>query len=258
MAAAIMILVSYLLRAKASSKETMNEFLSAVQGNRFADIRIVFPSTLVAFFLAHLIVTIYSHRHRRISYSNTFIQSLIRSGVTASMLLMAIGNGLCDAQVVPAKTPAGAENGVAVYFSPEADCLNLVIDQIRGASDEILVQAYSFSSEKIARALVDAHKRGVKVVVIIDADKADKKSETHFLAKRNIDTYADSSHEKAHSKIILIDGRLIISGSFNFTDEDAKDRADNLLIIRDKPRLMAAYKANFQQHLSHSKKPKDK
>jgi phosphatidylserine/phosphatidylglycerophosphate/cardiolipin synthase-like enzyme len=152
--------------------------------------------------------------------------------------------------------PAGAEDGIAVFFSPEADCRKLVIDQIRSASKEVLVQAYSFTSEKIAKALVDAHKRGVRVVVIIDADKADKKSETHFLAKRNIDLFVDSNHEKAHSKIILIDGRVILTGSFNFNDEEKdEDRADNLLLIQDKPRLMAAYRRNFEQHLAHSRKP---
>jgi hypothetical protein len=72
----------------------MNEFLSAVQGNSVTDIRTVILSTLVAFFLAHLIAIIYSRCHRGISYSTTFVQSLILGGVVASMLMMAVGNNL--------------------------------------------------------------------------------------------------------------------------------------------------------------------
>jgi hypothetical protein len=72
----------------------MNEFLSALQGSSVTDIRTVILSTLVAFFLAHLIAIIYSRCHRGISYSSTFVQSLILGGVVASTLMMAIGNNL--------------------------------------------------------------------------------------------------------------------------------------------------------------------
>jgi hypothetical protein len=72
----------------------MNEFLSAMQGNSVTDIRVVLLSTLIAFFLSHLIAIIYSRCHRGISYSNTFVQSLILGGVVASTLMMAIGNNL--------------------------------------------------------------------------------------------------------------------------------------------------------------------
>jgi phosphatidylserine/phosphatidylglycerophosphate/cardiolipin synthase-like enzyme len=149
---------------------------------------------------------------------------------------------------------AGAEDGVAVFFSPQTDCRKLIINQIREAQKTIHLQAYSFSSERIARALVDAKKMGVKVTVIIDGTKADGKSETGFLAKKGIDTHVDAEHEKAHNKVILIDGKTIITGSFNFSDGDEDSTADNMLIIRDKPKLMEAYEENFQGHLRHSKK----
>jgi uncharacterized membrane protein YhiD involved in acid resistance len=72
----------------------MNELLNAVQGNSPTDIKTVLLSTLVAFFLAHLIAIVYSRCHRGISYSSTFVQSLILGGIVGSMLMMAIGNNL--------------------------------------------------------------------------------------------------------------------------------------------------------------------
>lgn len=153
---------------------------------------------------------------------------------------------------------AGEEGGVAVYFSPRTDCRKLVIEQIRMAQQQIHVQAYSFDSDKIAKALVDAHRRGVRVVVILDAEKADKKSEMGFLTKRGIDTYIDASHEKAHSKIILIDGKTVLTGSFNLSDAEEEGTADNLVLITNKPQLLAAYEQNFEEHFSHAKKYEDK
>jgi len=150
--------------------------------------------------------------------------------------------------------PAASEDGVSVYFSPGTDCGQLIIDKIRMAQKHVYVQAYSFTSERIAKALNEVHKRGVEVKVILDDDKADKKSELDFLSRKGIDTYLDSKHEKAHSKVILIDGQTIITGSFNFSDKDEEKKADNVLVIDGKQKLMDAYEANFRAHLGHSKK----
>ncbi len=54
-----------------------------------------------------------------------------------------------------------------VYFSPRGGCTETIVREIGKAKSEILVQAYSFTSAPIAKALVDAHKRGVNVVVIL-------------------------------------------------------------------------------------------
>ena len=62
----------------------------------------------------------------------------------------------------------------------------------------------------------------------------------------------DSKHQIAHNKIILIDGRTVITGSFNFTTNAGKSNAENLLIIHDRPDLYAAYEANMRIHFEHS------
>src|SRR4051812_22316007 len=150
--------------------------------------------------------------------------------------------------------PAASQDGVSVYFSPGTDCGQLIIDKVRMAQKHVYVQAYSFTSDRIAKALNEVHKRGVDVKVILDDDKADKKSELDFLARKGIDTYLDSKHEKAHSKIILIDGATIITGSFNLSDRDEDKKADNLVVIDGKQKIMDAYEENFRAHLEHSKK----
>ena len=55
-----------------------------------------------------------------------------------------------------------------VCFSPHGGCTHAIVDQIDNAKTEILIQAYSFTSEPIAKALVNAHKRGVHVEMILD------------------------------------------------------------------------------------------
>jgi phosphatidylserine/phosphatidylglycerophosphate/cardiolipin synthase-like enzyme len=54
------------------------------------------------------------------------------------------------------------------YFSPNGGCTQAVVDILGSANTSILVQAYSFTSAPIAKALVDAHKRGLDVQAILD------------------------------------------------------------------------------------------
>ena len=63
---------------------------------------------------------------------------------------------------------------VQVYFSPNGGCTDAIIKQIDNAKSEILVQAYSFTSNTIVKALLEAHKRGVKVEAILDKSQRNR------------------------------------------------------------------------------------
>jgi len=107
---------------------------------------------------------------------------------------------------------------IEVYFSPHNGATAAIVREIDRAHSEILVQAYSFTSAPIAESLLKAHKRGVKVEVILDkSQKTQKYSSSTFFANARIPTYIDADHAIAHSKIILIDRSVVITGSFNFT-----------------------------------------
>lgn len=146
----------------------------------------------------------------------------------------------------------GAAN-IACYFSPRGGCTDAVVNEIRQARQQILVQAYSFTSQAIAAALVEAHSRGVQVVIILDkSQKSEQYSGADYVAHAGIPTLIDSAHQIAHNKIMLIDGQTIITGSFNFTKNAEENNAENLLILRGRPDLYQAYENNFRQHYGHS------
>ena len=76
-----------------------------------------------------------------------------------------------------------------VLFNPGGRCTEAVIEEINNAKTEILVQAYSFTARPIAKALVEAHKRGVDVHVIIDERKGKTQgSQATFLVNQKIPT----------------------------------------------------------------------
>jgi phosphatidylserine/phosphatidylglycerophosphate/cardiolipin synthase-like enzyme len=139
-----------------------------------------------------------------------------------------------------------------VYFSPHDGATAAIVRELDRARVEILVQAYSFTSAPIAESLLKAHKRGIKVAVILDkSQKTQKYSSATFLAHARIPTYIDAEHAIAHNKIILIDRSVVITGSFNFTKAAEERNAENLLIIRSKD-LVKPYLDNWQHHRDHS------
>jgi len=120
------------------------------------------------------------------------------------------------------------------------------------AKSTVLVQAYSFTNSSIAKALVDAQKRGVRVEVILDkSQRTERYSEADFLAHSGIPVSIDAAHAIAHNKVMVIDSETVITGSFNFTKAAEEHNAENLLVLHDKE-LAARYADNWRKHRAHS------
>jgi len=141
-----------------------------------------------------------------------------------------------------------------VYFSPKGGCTEAVVDALNHSKSNVLMQAYSFTSKPIAQALIDAKKRGVKVEAILDKSQlTEKYTAATFLLHADIPTFIDAQHAIAHNKIMIIDGHVVITGSFNFTTAAEEHNAENLLVIDD-AELAAKYTKNWNEHLQHSDK----
>jgi phosphatidylserine/phosphatidylglycerophosphate/cardiolipin synthase-like enzyme len=142
---------------------------------------------------------------------------------------------------------------VAVYFSPHGGATDAVVHELTAAKTQVLVQAYGFTSVPIAKALLEAHKRGVKILAVLDkSNETDKYSAATFLANAGIPPLIDAQHAIAHSKVMVIDSATIITGSFNFTKKAETSNVENLLVIKDAPELVQAYEAHVQAHAAHS------
>ena len=166
-------------------------------------------------------------------------------------LLIALTMAFWGVVVTPIALPQ--EQAVwEVYFSPRGGCTGAIIRELNRAKNTVLVQAYSFTSAPIAKALLNAHKRGVKVEVILDkSQRTQKYSSATFLYNSGIPTKIDAQHAIAHNKVMIIDGETVITGSFNFTKAAEENNAENVLVIHDK-KLTEGYTRNWQEHSQHS------
>ena len=153
---------------------------------------------------------------------------------------------------VPAAGLAAEQAPLQVCFTPGGNCTDLVVGEITAARHQILVQAYSFTSVPILSALRAAHLRGVEVEVIVDKTSAGvSKSGSHYsaaiyLTNAGIPVWVDSKVAIAHNKVMIVDGAVVITGSFNFTAAAQNRNAENLLVISD-PAVAAQYRDNWRR-----------
>ena len=139
-----------------------------------------------------------------------------------------------------------------VYFSPNGGAQDAVVREINNAKKSIFVQAYSFTNQPIAKALVEAQRRGVDVFMILDkSNRTTKYSAADFTDHFGVDTYIDDKHAIAHNKIMIIDKETVITGSYNFTKAAENSNAENLLVIRSS-QLADVYFGNWADHQKHS------
>jgi phosphatidylserine/phosphatidylglycerophosphate/cardiolipin synthase-like enzyme len=141
-----------------------------------------------------------------------------------------------------------------VHFSPHGGCTDVIVREIGTARREVLLLAYGFTSRPIAQALVEAKLRGVHVEVILDhSNEGDSHSEMGHLVEQGVVPLIDDHHAIAHNKVVVIDGKIVITGSFNFTQHAETSNAENLLVLHNHHDLAAEYRKNFASHRDHAR-----
>lgn len=160
---------------------------------------------------------------------------------------------------VAATVPAVAANArVEVAFTPGTDVAGKIVAAISRARRQVLVQAFSFTHDDIARALLDARSRGVEVGLIADRGQTEQmdRSQVPGLARAGLPVWLDGEHQSAHNKVMVIDAgtpaTVIITGSFNFTRAAQYKNAENAVFISGSDALAEEYVRNWQRHLKHS------
>ena len=137
-------------------------------------------------------------------------------------------------------------DNIQLCFTPDEKCTPLILKEIALAKDTIYVQAYGMSSPPIVESLIEAHKRGVKVNILLDKSNLnDSWSKMQELVDSGIEVNIDKLPGIAHNKVIIIDLQKVITGSFNFTRSADTRNAENVIVIDDKV-IANSYVQNWQ------------
>jgi phosphatidylserine/phosphatidylglycerophosphate/cardiolipin synthase-like enzyme len=147
--------------------------------------------------------------------------------------------------------PGKASGNGHIKASFGSSCDELLIEQIGKAEREILVAIYSFTNQRLARTFAKAHKSGVSVTVKYDKGQADwigMKEALKILKGAGIKCEAikmSEEHAGMHHKFTVIDGKRVLTGSFNYTSMADRNNYENLVLISSEA-IATAYKKEFE------------
>ncbi len=137
-------------------------------------------------------------------------------------------------------------NAYDVYFCPEDACSSQIIRQIDKAQNYVYVAMYSFALDPIADALIRARNRGVDVKVVMEKSQVGKGSEYERLRTAGIDVKLDKNPDYMYNKFMIIYGKIITTGSFNWSKHADEKNDENLLIVYSEE-LARKYREEFSE-----------
>lgn len=212
--------------------------------------------------------------------------ALVIGGITGVDVLGLLGLSTPAAAVttapIPTKTPAsvtevasvpgnvtaisvgqgfGAQKGFwQVYFTAPTGSRDAktytggIENQLAAAIDKLTsgntldIVAFEFNLPVLTQAVLNAHKRGVKVRMVVDTEHAleDDDSTMSQLVKAGIPVVDDQRSAFMHNKFMILNSTTVWTGSWNFTINDTYRNNNNAVAIRSQ-RLVQNYQAEFNE-----------
>lgn len=144
-----------------------------------------------------------------------------------------------------AATAAPSTAADEAFFSPGDACLGRIVSRLNSARRTADICVFTITDDRIANAILAAHKRGVKVRIVTDNDKAfDEGSDVPRLQAAGIPLLVDQTPFHMHHKFALFDRSRLINGSYNWTRSAAANNEENITDTGD-PALLASFQREF-------------
>ncbi|MCJ7824702.1 MAG: phospholipase D-like domain-containing protein [Anaerolineales bacterium] len=143
---------------------------------------------------------------------------------------------------------------VEVYFSPDDYVLQRLLSLVATAEESIEFLAFAFTSDPLAEALIARKSDGVRVRGVIERGQINNSgSEVGQLVLAGLDLRLDTNRYKMHHKVIVIDGEIVVTGSYNFS-RNAEEKNDENVLILHSDEIAQQYLLEFERiYLAASK-----
>ena len=133
------------------------------------------------------------------------------------------------------------------HFTPGDDCPQRITQLIQSTRQDLDICVFTITDDRLAEALMAAHKRGVSLRIITDNEKAyDPGSDVLRLQAAGINVKVDQTPFHMHHKFALFDRQLLLTGSYNWTRGAARDNLENF-VVTSEPRLVEPFQEVFER-----------
>jgi phosphatidylserine/phosphatidylglycerophosphate/cardiolipin synthase-like enzyme len=134
------------------------------------------------------------------------------------------------------------------FFSPDDHPAAHVTELLENAQESIHFLAFSFTTDDFGDALISRAKAGVTVSGVMEADQVRTNQGTEYdkLRQGGLDVHLDGNPDYMHHKVFIIDGKIVVFGSYNFSASAETRNDENLLVIYS-PELAGQFLQEFQR-----------
>ncbi|XP_052053210.1 mitochondrial cardiolipin hydrolase [Apodemus sylvaticus] len=130
--------------------------------------------------------------------------------------------------------PPGPSSGCPCSLPHSESSLSRLLRALLAARSSLELCLFAFSSPQLGRAVQLLHQRGVRVRVITDCDyMALNGSQIGLLRKAGIQVRHDQDLGYMHHKFAIVDKKVLITGSLNWTTQAIQNNRENVLIMED-------------------------
>lgn len=134
------------------------------------------------------------------------------------------------------------------YFAPEDRALMPIVALVNSAQESVYFMAFTFTHADIAQAIIGRAQAGVAVQGVFETRQVNAGSNEVYDAMRaaGLDVRLDGNPYTMHHKVIVVDGRTVVFGSYNFTNSAENSNDENVLIVHDAD-VAARFTQEFQR-----------
>ena len=127
----------------------------------------------------------------------------------------------------------GVDKRVETYFCPEDSCAEQVREELQKAEKSIHFMTFSFTHEGIANVILLKNLGGMEIKGVMEVKQISEFSEFNRLKQNRISVRKDGNKNNLHHKVFIIDGKTVVTGSFNPTANGDQHNDENVIIIED-------------------------
>lgn len=144
---------------------------------------------------------------------------------------------------------------IQVLFAAEDHVVSALIPLVESAEESIRFMAFSFTHDELGAAVLERADAGVVVQGIFET----RGSETEFseltdMYCAGVPVLQDGNPGTMHHKVIVIDGRIVVTGSANFSNNADRSNDENVLIIAHED-IAQAYLREFDRLWAEAEEP---
>ena len=127
------------------------------------------------------------------------------------------------------------ERASSIRVAFNRDCLDAILEVLDSARETIDVCVFALADDRLTSALFDARRRHVRIRVMTEADTAGNTgADARALMKAGIEVRFETSESLMHHKFLVIDGRVVLTGSLNWTRKAVEFNHENVVILDDR------------------------